>query len=98
MAPCNQILRQASGGHRCLRHIALEYGLDHRRGGTLHVSCEILAYQAFAAWAWSVLPASAIREPTGLTAFAASILGTFLFEPSHTQKQPLVVGMPDGIT
>jgi hypothetical protein len=43
-----------------------------------------------------VLPASAIRELTGLAAFAANILGTFLFEPSHAQKQPLVVG-PDGI-
>ena len=66
-------------------------------GGTLRVSCENLAHQAYAAWAWSVLPASAILELTGLTAFAANILGTLLFEPSHAQKQPLVVGMPHGI-
>ena len=66
-------------------------------GCTLRVSCEILAYQAYATWAWSVLPASAILELAGLTAFAANILGTFLFEPSHVQKQPLVVDMPRGI-
>jgi len=66
-------------------------------GCTLRVSCEILAYQAYATWAWSVLPASAILELAGLTAFAANILGTFLFEPSHVQKQPLVVDRPRGI-
>ena len=66
-------------------------------GGTLHVSCENVAYQPYAAWAWLLLPASAIRELRGLTAFAANILGTFLFEPSHAQKQPLVEGMPYGI-
>ena len=66
-------------------------------GGTVHVSCENVTYQAYPAWAWSLLPASAIHQLTGLTAFAADILGTFLFEPSHAQKQPLVVGMPYGI-
>jgi hypothetical protein len=44
-----------------------------------------------------VLPASAILELTGLTAFAANVLGTFLFEPSRGQKHPLVVGMLHGI-
>jgi hypothetical protein len=44
-----------------------------------------------------VLPASAILELTGLIAFSANILGTFLFGPSHVQKQRLVVGMPHGI-
>jgi hypothetical protein len=34
---------------------------------------------------------TAILELTGLSAFAANILGAFLFEPSHVQKQPLVV-------
>ena len=66
-------------------------------GGTLRGSCENRAYQAYAAWAWSVLPASAIPELMGLSAFAANILGTFLFAPSHVRKQSLVVGMPDGI-
>ena len=63
-------------------------------GCTLRVSCEVLAYQGYAALAWSVLPVSAILELAGLTAFAANIFGTFLFEPSHVQKQPLMVGMP----
>ncbi len=63
-------------------------------GCTLRVSCEVLAYQAYAAWAWSVLPVSAVLELAGLTAFAVNIFGTFLFEPSHVQKQPLMVGVP----
>jgi len=63
-------------------------------GCTLRVSCEVLAYQDYAAWAWSVLPVSAILELAGLTAFAVNIFGTFLFEPSHVQKQPVVVLAP----
>ena len=63
-------------------------------GCTLRVVCEVLAYQGYAAWAWSVLPVSAILELAGLTAFAVNIFGTFLFEPSHVQKQPLMVGLP----
>jgi len=65
-------------------------------GCTLRVSCEILAYQDYASWAWRLLPVSAIAELAGLTAFAANIFGTFLFGPSHVQKQPLVAGMPHG--
>ncbi|HEV2424589.1 MAG TPA: hypothetical protein VGZ29_07165 [Terriglobia bacterium] len=60
-------------------------------GCALRVSCEVLAYQGYTSWAWSVLPSSAILELSGLTAFAANIFGTFLFEPSHVQKQPLVI-------
>ena len=62
-------------------------------GCTMRVACEILAYQGWAEWAWSLLPVSALCELTGLTAFALNIYGTFLFEPSHAQKQPLVVGL-----
>jgi hypothetical protein len=62
-------------------------------GCTLRVSCEVLAYQGYANWAWTVLPVSAVLELLGVTAFAANILGTFIFEPSHVQKQPLVVGI-----
>jgi len=62
-------------------------------GCTLRVSCEVLAYQGYANWAWTVLPGSAVLELLGVTAFAANILGTFIFEPSHVQKQPLVVGI-----
>jgi hypothetical protein len=62
----------------------------------MRVSCEI-PYQAYAAWAWSVLPASANLVLPGLTAFAANLLGTFLFKPSHVEKQPLAVDTPHGI-
>lgn len=63
-------------------------------GCTLRVSCEIIAYQGYGAWAWHVLPISALCELAGLTIYAINILGTFVLEPSHAQKQPLVVGMP----
>ena len=62
-------------------------------GCTFRVSSEILAYQGYAEWAWSVLPASAMLELAGVTAFAVNIFATFIFEPSHVQKQPLVVGI-----
>ncbi len=62
-------------------------------GCTLRVSSEVLAYQGYANWAWSVLPVSALLELAGITAFAVNILGTFILEPSHVQKQPLVVGI-----
>jgi uncharacterized protein involved in response to NO len=67
-------------------------------GCTLRVSSEILAYQGYAEWAWSVLPISALFELGGVTAFAMNILGTFLLEPSHVAKQPLVVQFPEGIS
>lgn len=63
-------------------------------GCTLRVSCEVLAYQGYAAWAWSVLPISALCELAGLTVYAINILGTFILEPSHSQKQAMVVGVP----
>jgi uncharacterized protein involved in response to NO len=62
-------------------------------GCTLRVSSEILAYQGYAEWAWSVLPISALFELAGITAFAVNIFATFIFESSHVQKQPLVVGI-----
>ena len=61
-------------------------------GCTLRVSSEVLAYQEYARWAWSVLPVSAVLELAGITAFAMNIFGTFILEPSHAQKEPLVVG------
>jgi hypothetical protein len=63
-------------------------------GCTLRVSCEVIAYQGYANWAWSVLPVSALCELGGLTIYAANILGTFVLVPSHACKQPLVVGLP----
>ena len=64
-------------------------------GCTLRVSCEVLAYQGYAAWAWSVLPGSALLELSGLTAFAVNILGTFILQPSHVANQPVVLGIPE---
>ena len=63
-------------------------------GCTLRVSCEVLAYQGYATWAWTVLPISALCELAGLTVYAINILGTFIPEPSHSQKQPVIVGAP----
>jgi hypothetical protein len=66
-------------------------------GCTLRVSSEILAYQGYANWAWPVLPASALLELAGITAFAINIFGTFILEPSHAQKQPLTAGTPPAV-
>ena len=62
-------------------------------GCTLRVSSEVLAYQGYADWAWSVLPLSALLELAGITAFATNIVGTFILQPSHMQKEHLVVGI-----
>jgi hypothetical protein len=62
-------------------------------GCTLRVSSEVLAYQGYANWAWSVLPVSALLELAGITAFAMNIFGTFILEPSHVQKEPSLVGI-----
>ena len=67
-------------------------------GCALRVSCEVIAYQGYAAWAWSVLPISALFELAGVTIYAINILGTFVFEPSHAQKQTVIVGMPAKIS
>ena len=63
-------------------------------GCTLRVSCEVIAYQGYGAWAWSILPVSALCELAGLTTYAINILGTFALEPSHAHKQPVVVNVP----
>ena len=62
-------------------------------GCAFRVSSELLAYQNYANWAWSVLPISAFLELAGITAFAMNIFATFILEPSHVQKQPLVVAI-----
>jgi uncharacterized protein involved in response to NO len=64
-------------------------------GCTLRVFSEVLAYQGYAAWAWSVLPGSAVFELAGLASFAVNILGTFLLEPSHVSNQPVIMGIPE---
>ena len=66
-------------------------------GCTLRVTCEILAYQGYARWAWPVLPPSALLELAGITAFAINIFGTFILERSHAQRQPLTAGLPPAV-
>ena len=43
-------------------------------GCTLRVASEILAYQDYAAWAWNVLPVSALIELTAVTMFAVNLI------------------------
>lgn len=50
-------------------------------GCTLRVASEICAYQGYAAWAWSVLPISALIEMTAVTIFAINLVWTFLKPP-----------------
>jgi hypothetical protein len=63
-------------------------------GCMLRVSCEVLAYQGYAAWAWHVLPMSALVELTALSLFAANLFCTFLLQPSHVVNEPMMVGIP----
>jgi len=56
-------------------------------GCTLRVVSEILAYQDYAAWAWNVLPVSALLELTAVTLFAVNLIVTFL-------RPPVVVSAP----
>ena len=65
-------------------------------GCVFRVSCEVLAYQGYANWAWTLLPPSAMLELAGITAFALNIFGTFLLQPSHAQRLQLIVGIPKG--
>jgi hypothetical protein len=51
-------------------------------GCFLRVSSEILAYQGYATWAWSVLPVSAIIELAAVTTFAVNLGGSFLLDPA----------------
>ena len=50
-------------------------------GCTLRVSCEALAYQRFAHWAWSLLPVSAVIELSAVSAFAFNLAATFIRKP-----------------
>jgi uncharacterized protein involved in response to NO len=47
-------------------------------GCTLRVSSEVIAYQGYGGWAWSVLPVSAVIEMGAVTIFAANMVMTFL--------------------
>ncbi len=50
-------------------------------GCTLRVASEILAYQDYAKWAWSVLPVSALIELAAVALFAANLIVTFARPP-----------------
>jgi uncharacterized protein involved in response to NO len=50
-------------------------------GCTLRVASEICAYQGYAAWAWRVLPISALIEMTAVTIFAINLAWTFIRPP-----------------
>lgn len=52
-------------------------------GCALRVSSEVLAYEGYARWAWSVLPCSAIIELAAVTVFAANLAATFVRPPAH---------------
>jgi uncharacterized protein involved in response to NO len=56
-------------------------------GCTLRVVSEVLAYQDYAAWAWTVLPVSALIELTAVVLFAVNLIGTFI-------RPPVVVTTP----
>jgi len=50
-------------------------------GCTLRVASEILAYQNYAAWAWYILPISALIELTAVALFAVNLIVTFAGPP-----------------
>jgi len=50
-------------------------------GCMLRVTSEVLAYQAYANWAWQILPVSAVVEMTAVTLFAVNLVWTFLRPP-----------------
>jgi len=60
-------------------------------GCALRVPCELVAYEAHRNWAWSLLPVSAVLELAGITVFAVNVFGTFVLEPRHSHKQPVIV-------
>jgi hypothetical protein len=63
-------------------------------GCTLRVTCEVLAYQGYAEWAWRVLPVSALVELAALSVFSANMLCTFVLQKSHAVNEPMIVGLP----
>ena len=56
-------------------------------GCTLRVASEILAYQDYATWAWSLLPISALIELAAVALFAVNLIVTFA-------RPPVVVTSP----
>ncbi|MBV9340293.1 MAG: hypothetical protein JO159_05310 [Acidobacteria bacterium] len=56
-------------------------------GCTLRVVSEILAYQDSEAWAWTILPVSALIELIAVALFAINLTATFM-------RSPVVVTSP----
>jgi hypothetical protein len=56
-------------------------------GCTLRVGSEVLAYQDYAAWAWRVLPVSAVIEMAAVTVFALNMVMTFVAGESRRATQ-----------
>ena len=54
------------------------------------MSAEVLANQDYASWAWKVLPPSALLELAALTLFAVNLVATFVLQPAHAIKEPMV--------
>jgi len=67
-------------------------------GCALRVFSEVLAYQEYAAWAWHVLPASALIELTALFVFTVNMLCTFVLQKSHAVNEPMMVELPQLVT
>lgn len=63
-------------------------------GCALRVSCEVLAYQGYANWAWHVLPGSALIELAALSVFTLNMLCTFVLQKSHAVNEAMMVGVP----
>ena len=55
-------------------------------GCLLRVSSEIVAYEGYANYAWSVLPVSAVIELAAVTVFAFNLGVTFLRPPAHLME------------
>ena len=55
-------------------------------GCVLRVTCEPLAYEGYAQWAWRVLPWSAVLELIAVTLFALNLAFTFGRPPAHLMK------------
>ena len=59
-------------------------------GCSARVSSEVLAYQGYADWAWQILPLSALLELTALILFAINMMATFVLQPKHSVREPMV--------
>ena len=56
-------------------------------GCILRVTTEFLAYQHFANWAWSWLPASAVLELSGVTVFAINMIASLVRRPATAARE-----------